>query len=638
MSMMTMSLGNRETTVDATDWTGTNRRKFLALAGGAAATMATTGLASADSHGGDENDDDNNDDVADYTGEAVVEIDVGGEDGENIFDPAEIRIDPGTTVIWNWESGSHDLYPDDIPSRSDWEGVDEREEPDYQHMHTFVHPGTYEYVCTPHEDQGMVGSIEVTDDADLVDYTGEDEVEIQVGGDDGENIFDADAVLVDSGTTIEWVWESGNHNIVPTEMPDECGWEGVEDRYEPPYDHEWTFDVPGRYGYVCTPHEDDGMSGLIFVLEDRTDENVVEVQVGGEDGENIFEPEMLKVDPGTTIHWDWESGNHNLVPETLPVRSDWDGVEDRYEPEYDHLHTFVHPGVYEFVCTPHVGDGMVGSVYVTNDYDVVDYTGEDEVEIQVGGEDGENIFDADAVLIDKGTTVEWVWESGNHDIVPTEMPDECGWEGVDERQEPPYDHEWTFQVPGRYGYVCSPHEDQGMTGMLFVLEDQTGQDEATIEVGGEDGENIFEPEFVHVDEGTTVEWVWESGNHDIVPTEMPDECGWEGVDERQEPPYDHEWTFQVVGEYKYICSPHEDQGMVGTLLVSEVEDEDDEVPDDEDDDEVPDDDGDDELPDDEDDGEDADDDGPGFGVGGAVAGIGGVAYVLKRRLSGKQTE
>ncbi len=144
----------------------------------------------------------------------------------------------------------------------------------------------------------MVGRIVVTNDYDVADYTGKGEVEIQVGGDDGENLFEPDAIVVDAGTTVNWEWESGNHNIVPTEMPDDCGWEGVEDRYEPEYDHEWTFDVPGRYGYVCTPHEDDGMAGMIFVLDDRTDEDVVEISVGGDDGENFFDPEFVKIDPG----------------------------------------------------------------------------------------------------------------------------------------------------------------------------------------------------------------------------------------------------------------------------------------------------------------------------------------------------
>ena len=381
-------------------------------------------------------------------------------------------------------------------------------------------------------------------------------------------------------------------------------------------------------------HDDDDENDDIA---DYTGEDVVEIDVGGADGENVFEPAEIRIDPGTTVIWNWESGSHDLYPDDIPTRSDWEGVDERQEPDYEHMHTFVHSGTYEYVCTPHEDDGMVGAVHVTNDVDLVDYTGEETVEIQVGGDDGENVFDADAVLIDEGTTVEWVWESGNHDIVPTEMPDECGWDGVDERQEPPYDHDWTFQVPGRYGYVCSPHEDDGMTGMVFVLDDQTGQEEATIQVGGDDGENIFEPELVHVDEGTTVEWVWESGNHDIVPTDMPDECGWDGVDERHEPPYDHDWTFQVPGEYTYVCSPHEDQGMVGTLLVSEVDEEadEDEMPADDEDDMPADDEEEDPADDEEVAGED---EAPGFGIGSAVAGVGGAAYLLKRRLTDAEAE
>ncbi len=609
-------------------FSATNRRGFLALTGVSAAAVGFSGIGSAAYEIGE-----STDDLEDYTGQNVVEIQVGGDDGENLFDPAEIRIDPGTTVRWTWESGSHDLYPDDIPARSDWEGVDERYEPDYEHMHTFVHPGEYDYVCTPHEDDGMVGRIVVTNDYDVADYTGKDEVEIQVGGDDGENVFEPNAIVVDAGTTVNWEWESGNHNIVPTEMPDDCGWGGVEDRYEPPYDHEWTFDVPGRYGYVCTPHEDDGMAGMILVLDDRTDEDIVEVSVGGDDGENVFDPEFVKIDPGTTIHWNWVSGNHDLVPKENPVRSDWEGVDERHEPDYDHLHTFVHPGAYEYVCSPHVEDGMIGTVFVTNDYDVADYTGQEQVDIQVGGEDGENLFDPDAIMVDAGTTVHWEWESGNHNIVPTEMPDDCGWDGVADRYEPEYDHEWTFEVPGRYGYVCTPHEDDGMAGMIFVMDDRTGEPATTIDVGGPDGENIFEPELVTVDSGTTVTWDWVSGNHNLVPIDIPDDCGWEGVEDRYEPEYDHEWTFEIPGEYKYLCTPHDEDGMYGTLLVTEDEVE---MPEDEMDDDDEMDDGemdDDDDPAEQDDAAEPDEDGiPGPGIVGTVGTIGGVTYFLKRRL------
>ncbi|MCW8173712.1 hypothetical protein D8S78_24205 [Natrialba swarupiae] len=164
----------------------------------------------------------------------------------------------------------------------------------------------------------MIGTVFVTNEYDVADYTGQEEVEIQVGGDDGENLFDPAAIMVDAGTTVNWEWESGNHNIVPTEMPDDCGWDGVEDRYEPEYDHEWTFQVPGRYGYVCTPHEDDGMAGMIFVMDDRTGEPETTIDVGGPDGENIFEPELVTVDSGTTVTWDWISATTTSCRSTSP--------------------------------------------------------------------------------------------------------------------------------------------------------------------------------------------------------------------------------------------------------------------------------------------------------------------------------
>lgn len=168
--LMTMNYSDHDSSMDGrTALTTTNRRQFIALTGGAVATLTTTGGASADYH-----EDDESVDTVDYTGEDVVEIDVGGPDGDIVFDPAAIRIDPGTTVIWTWESGNHNIVPDEIPDESDWAGVDELQEPPYDHEWTFQVPGEYEYFCTPHEAHGMVGTVVVAaDDEDKPD--GDDE-------------------------------------------------------------------------------------------------------------------------------------------------------------------------------------------------------------------------------------------------------------------------------------------------------------------------------------------------------------------------------------------------------------------------------------------------------------------------------
>lgn len=134
-----------------------DRREFLAAAGGAAsvALAGCVGVLSQD----------------DY--------DVGMT--ADAFTPDRLVVDAGTTVVWeNTSTRAHtvtayeDLVPEDADyfatggfdseaaAREAWEdggrgGIDNGE----QFSHTFEIPGEYGYVCVPHEQAGMIGTIVV---------------------------------------------------------------------------------------------------------------------------------------------------------------------------------------------------------------------------------------------------------------------------------------------------------------------------------------------------------------------------------------------------------------------------------------------------------------------------------------------
>ena len=88
------------------------------------------------------------------------------------FSPRVLRVEPGTTVIW--ESGGANNH-NVIASDGSWQAISS----DYfeygiitkgdQYEHTFNEPGVYEYYCPYHgtNNKGMVGTIVVGD----VDYT-----------------------------------------------------------------------------------------------------------------------------------------------------------------------------------------------------------------------------------------------------------------------------------------------------------------------------------------------------------------------------------------------------------------------------------------------------------------------------------
>lgn len=95
-----------------------------------------------------------------------------------VFDPAEISIEPGDTVVWeNVGSIGHTVtaYEDDIPEEaayfasggfdSEQAARDAYPEGDIgggdSYEHTFEVEGTYEYFCIPHEGAGMLGTVNV---------------------------------------------------------------------------------------------------------------------------------------------------------------------------------------------------------------------------------------------------------------------------------------------------------------------------------------------------------------------------------------------------------------------------------------------------------------------------------------------
>jgi halocyanin-like protein len=102
----------------------------------------------------------NYDGVVDRTGEESPTVMVGaeGNGGNFAFEPAAIRIDAGTTVVWEWtgEGSSHNVKADDDSFESEYyDSAGETFE------HTFEEAGTYEYVCVPHQAQGMKGAVVV---------------------------------------------------------------------------------------------------------------------------------------------------------------------------------------------------------------------------------------------------------------------------------------------------------------------------------------------------------------------------------------------------------------------------------------------------------------------------------------------
>jgi plastocyanin len=82
---------------------------------------------------------------------AAVVIDA----AEQYFNPPQVTVKAGTTVLWRDVEGTHDMVADDrsFASAVLFEGG--------TFSHTFTRPGTYRYVCTLHLGAGMWAEVVV---------------------------------------------------------------------------------------------------------------------------------------------------------------------------------------------------------------------------------------------------------------------------------------------------------------------------------------------------------------------------------------------------------------------------------------------------------------------------------------------
>ena len=137
-----------------------SRRALLAAAGTGTAAALTGCLGSVLPDAGTGGDGAADDERIDLTGEASVTVAVGANGGFS-YAPAHVRVDPGTTVVWEWtgRGGGHDVYAVDGSFASDiLAGAGNTFE------RAFEAPGTHVYLCTPHQTRGMRGSVEVAPD------------------------------------------------------------------------------------------------------------------------------------------------------------------------------------------------------------------------------------------------------------------------------------------------------------------------------------------------------------------------------------------------------------------------------------------------------------------------------------------
>jgi halocyanin-like protein len=105
----------------------------------------------------------------------------------------------------------------------------------------------------------------------------------------------------------------------------------------------------------------------------------------------------------------------------------------------------------------------------------------------------------------------------------------------------------------------------GATGFERVV-DRTDADTVTVDVGTE-RLYAFDPAAVQITAGTTVVWEWtgHGGSHNVVHADGSFESAY-----YLEAGSTFEHTVTDAGVYKYYCTPHQTQGMLGVIEVVEA--------------------------------------------------------------------
>jgi len=77
-----------------------------------------------------------------------------------------------------------------------------------------------------------------------------------------------------------------------------------------------------------------------------------------------FTPQNEFAETGDTIKWVWVSGFHTTTSSTIPQgAASWDALIDPSNLSFIYVPTVT--GTYNYVCTPHAGMGMTGTITVT---------------------------------------------------------------------------------------------------------------------------------------------------------------------------------------------------------------------------------------------------------------------------------
>jgi plastocyanin len=127
-------------------------------------------------------------------------------------------------------------------------------------------------------------------------------------------------------------------------------------------------DAVSRRGFLRTAAGTAAVAGAAGAGAGTAAGQTTKEVIVGPGGNLVYEPATVYVAPGDTVHFVWESDDHNIVVESQPEGAGWEGTEGDantlYNTGHEYEHTFETTGTYSYFCQPHRTAGMVGEVIV----------------------------------------------------------------------------------------------------------------------------------------------------------------------------------------------------------------------------------------------------------------------------------
>lgn len=211
----------------------------------------------------------------------------------NSWTPADVLVEAGETVHWNWV-GFHNVAEVDGPTDTVWNGSGFHSGPapgSGGFSQLFDAPDLHHFVCEPHAGLGMRGTVTVVEAGTLHEVV-----------DAGSLWLPAD-LTIHAGDTVRWRW-TGFHNVVETDGPDDLVWNGsgfFSGFATPGGEFVRSFDEPGTVYYVCDIHSLQGMRGSIVVLPTCPDPTPLSPELA------------IAYDPAAqTVHLSWSAVDESV--------------------------------------------------------------------------------------------------------------------------------------------------------------------------------------------------------------------------------------------------------------------------------------------------------------------------------------